>query len=38
MMPFDIVGQIANIDPTVLLGRFANVLHHMLFGYNTISE
>ena len=38
MMPLDIVGQIANIDTTVLLGRIADVLHHVFFGYSTFFE
>ena len=38
MMPFDIVGKVAHIDATVLLGRFADGLHHLFFGDGTILE
>lgn len=30
-MPLDIVGQVAHIDPAVLLGRVADGLHHVFF-------
>lgn len=35
-MPFDIVGEIAHIDATVLLGRLAHGLHHLFFGDGAI--
>lgn len=38
MMPFDIVSQIADVDTTVLLGRLAHGLHHLLFSSSTIFE
>lgn len=36
VMPLDIVGKVSHIDPTVLLGRIANGLHHVFFGDGAI--
>ena len=30
MVPFDVVGQVADVDPAVLLRRLANVVHGLL--------
>lgn len=38
VVPFDIIGQIANIDAAVLLGRIAHGLHHLFFCGGTIFE
>lgn len=32
MVPLDIVGEIADIDPAVLLRSIADVAHHLLSG------
>jgi hypothetical protein len=38
VMPLDIVAEVANIDPTVLLGAVAKALHHGVFGSSTFFE
>lgn len=38
MMPFDIIGQVADVDSAVLLRGFADGLHHLLFRSGSIFE
>lgn len=38
VMPLDIVGQVTDIDPAVLLGRVADRLHHLLLCLSSLFE
>ena len=36
MVPFDVVGKIANVDAAILLRRLANAGHHLFLGLSTL--
>lgn len=38
VVPLDIVGEVADVDATVLLGGLADVAHHLLLSYLAVFE